>query len=633
MPEYFDYLDSRPELPGPIADADSVSVSRGGVVYKSDALLQDIFYRLSVLEGTVPAPTPAPGPAPAAAPTAFAFDLAASSTGVTVVRAGTAGTYIDAAGVLIEAAANVLRPQHEAGVRLGVYCEKARTNFIPWGRFPGAGTGWIDAGTTIATFTLGYTLGGATPDGDVDGATRFAMAVATGGYDGKRRPVTGLAGTQEIHKLCYVKSLLADSLLAGHPGGWVEPSLAGWTLYETMQAPTANFDVDLIGSWTPTDDIVWALYAAEGGALGESMILTNGAAVTRPKEVITCTGLSAATYDVTVTYAGGAEQVFAGEVVAGTTWALDADDVTAGQNIVAAIDFYAVGTAPSPAPTPPPIPPASAPPGAVWTPDMMALAVAQSYGSNEFTLQGMNGNTSGWRGNSSMGMGRRWQNQDPKWYDWFESSVFAESLFYEWVDPWFILTNEEGSSGNGYIDLKRFDFQYRLIGATSWIRPVPMSDTVRWCNDYGIDGSQNFTGSSVNTERRAGLDGGVSVKVNQNKYPHGGPGLGLIHIPGCHTGATNNIAAVMVRVMFRKDPRSDASWKGGMHVSFDPKPNGTGYQGDLPWYINGNTSITAQATSSWRQLNATCVWPESEGSQDPTRTMTATQFYAYPPLL
>lgn len=822
MPVYKDYLEGLPELPSSVTADDRIEVRRGSIVYKS-GVLQDVLYRLARLEGTVPVPTPAPAPVPAAVPT-FDWDFTEGTlpAGVTVVRAGTAGTYTDANGVLAVAAANTVRVQHvgssfdlgaitpigdslfsghlagdydapwealgalftandfiynwvgtrdeyndgqpgdlpissaggwtiaditgdisavaaldpdtlivsigtnglaaastgistyldslvsalggltgkrlfvcspvqpgwldttqmatlyaamaswcsgranayfvdlnDAGLSgvgdfadgthwttagaakianllyaaiaptvaagpIGIYCERARTNLVAYGQFPGTGAGWTDLGTPTGTFTPGYV---AAPDGDADGGTRLQIA-AGDGYFGKRLGVTA-SGAEEIHASIYAQSQAAGTLLGGMTGDLIEPPVLRFERFEFMHAALAGFNVDLAGSTVATNVSLWGLSIVEGGKLGESLILTNGSAVTRPKEVVTLAVGAAGTYDVKLTFPDGSAQNFPAQVVT-TDWALDADDVLDGQNIIARIQLFPAGTAPAPSPVPPPAPPPAAPAGAVWTLSQVNNAIAQSNGANEFVIQGMNGNTNGWRGGSALGMGRRWQNKDPKGWDWPEGN-WGDDLFYEWVEPWFVLCNEQGSTGDGWIELYGFDFQIRLVGETSWSRPVATVDTIRWCDDYGIDGAQNFSYSSVATARRAGQERGVSLQVKQNIYPHGGSGLGLIHVPQCHIGTVNNIAASKMSVTFRKDPRSASTWKGGMHISFDPKPNGDGNQGTLPWYVGSHTSITAQATGSWRTLTAVCVKQTADAMND--RVISEADLRLYPPLL
>lgn len=632
MPEITDYIDTRTELTT-LQDDDLILVKRGNTLYKTE-ILQSILARLTRLEGGIPAPTPTPPPPPP--PVAATFDddfslLATVPTGITVARTGSAGTYTDASGVIQTAAADTPRVQHVAGVPVGVYLERARTNLVPYGRFPGTGPGWTDVGTIIGTFTTAF---GAAPDGDSDGTTRLVFAAenpSAPGYFTKRLQIT-TAGTADLHVIAYAKRRITDSQFGGMLGSWTTLTTS-MARYEAIRPPAVNFNLDLAGSWTATDNEFWGLSVVEGGLAGESLIYTNGATVTRPMETLTKGNLTAGDYDVTVTFPDGTEQKFLSQTVVGTSWSLTADSLTVGQNIVKKWRFDPAGSSPVPAPAPVPTPAPAPAPGALWTTAMSQRAVATSDGFNEFVMENLAGRTDGYRGGSGLSFGRRWQNKDPKGWDWPEGNL-SDDTYMEWIEPWFIMACREGSTGTGYIETCRWDFQVRYTGSTQWVRPAggPV-DTIRWSWNYGV-ANGNFVGNEDDTPRMAGLGGGISVAVQPGHAPHGGSSLGIFRVPNTHSATgVNQIENCMVSCWFRKDARSDPGWRGGMHISFDPKPTGTGDQSGLPYYINGITTKTCEATSTWQFLAAVPI-QQVIRSGDPLTDRVVTPFNLYnaPPL-
>jgi hypothetical protein len=324
-------------------------------------------------------------------------DMASNGpTYASVTRQGATGTYVNSAGTLVEAAANVSRYHYNsAGTFLGLYIEKPKTNLMPGGKNVGLVPPWtiMGAGVTVST---GFATG---PTGVASTATRLVVTAGNAG-SGIRYAITSGA-TGLLRNTVYGRSRSGSAVKINmrHPANgytevtfnttWTRVDLIGeneggiWFNNDFTTVDANAIDVELFG----TD-------VTPGGADYDSIQLVPG---TRVNESATFTvGLSGA-HDLVVVFDNDATQVIRNVSFTNGAWTLNAPGLE--RPLVKTLKVYSVGTVPaSEVPTPPPPPPP--PPPA--TSDQDWLAVAQT------DMRKADGSYSGY------GNGRA--NNDAEWY-------------------------------------------------------------------------------------------------------------------------------------------------------------------------------------------------------------------------
>jgi hypothetical protein len=425
------------------------------------------------------------------------FDFTQSSTaptGVTVARSGGAGTYFDINGVVQEAPANTPRITHVGGAVKGLYVEKERTNIFPWGRHPFSGS-WSDLGTGVVK-TTNYST---SPDGDTDGAGRLQIPAGSG-YRGVRYQLANAAG------LPLLKSFWAKSNASGtvYLGNYV--SAWGliqnyWDYYASVQAAEANKQIDIVaGDGSAVDVSMWGIGLYPGGKMGESIILTNGTEVTRPKEVVTfdlgITGIR----DIRVTFTNGNVQDFLNQNIV-DVWVLDADAITGeNNNIVKKVNVYGAGQIPGSTPPPPPPPPPGS--GSSGTMPLADLISGQTLASSYLPYFPSGGNHNMQQANM----------QSPN-YDALAGMCVERSStlhnFFDEILPWFWVYPGAGHNAN-----KGLRLQYRN-GIISILR----KSTNQWVTFYQgnqLDGYLWYENKQVGYNGQPGPVFSMDVGLSKN---------------------------------------------------------------------------------------------------------------------
>jgi hypothetical protein len=253
--------------------------------------------------------------------------------------------------------------------------------------------------------------------------------------------------------------------------------------------------------------------------------------------------------------------------------------------------------APTPVPTPPPAPPPS---GTLLTAEEVEEVIAHSIGLNEGNIANVANGGAGWVGGSGIAMGSKWRNRDKPW-DW-PSGIYGLDHWWKWFTHWGVLFSGAGNpTTEGWIDVKGMDWQILYNAASSWTRYKPVTNAFGWISNFAPNMVDDL---DVTPDMRAGLDGGISVKMPQYGAPHFVPDHGLYEVPN-----PENIEGVYSTMLVRIDPRGASNVKALAHVGGDPKPSTNGRNYDFSnepnnrkYYPGFAVSRAINITASWRRV-------------------------------
>ncbi len=266
----------------------------------------------------------------------------------------------------------------------------------------------------------------------------------------------------------------------------------------------------------------------------------------------------------------------------------------------------------------------------VWSVEVAQDAIACSTGvPNEGRILNMNNGSPGWLSGNTICYGNEFRNLD-RWWDW-GSSGRDDYFWFEYVEWWAVLFHEEGSQGDGWVDIKDMDFQVLYKGENKWTRLQPKAQAMAWGDNYTPQGNGYSTDGGV-PQTRAGTDGGQSMLVPYGKSPH------FTALPRIKVPRIDQIEGVISTMLVRLDPRNtNTQFRGLVQCSADPKPTASpGTDGVQGAYVAFAISQTRRVQPQWRRITASnLARPDATHPDHPgykRRVMSHERFMAVRPL-